>query len=218
MVRHVCPNNWSHVPVGWRARAGKGHRTTNFTIEYYTYLRADDVGCTAPMRWSNLVHPMYSQHDISLRHDSSGGERNAIYRAFPAEHQCVGLMASRLSCWTQAMPLWRISHSSCPASAAAQRQENHARCDSGLVPVSAGWRSQSEGHRYIRPGGSGAGHAGRQERRHDCAGHSTISISAFTVAWLPLAVRRLQLVQFVLCTFSHFSCFFLVKLGADGSW
>jgi hypothetical protein len=55
----VCPNNGTAFQLdGERVRVKD--QTTNFTNEYYTYRRADDVGSSATAL-ANLVHPMYSQ-------------------------------------------------------------------------------------------------------------------------------------------------------------
>ncbi|MFI5103924.1 MAG: hypothetical protein ACHP79_03270, partial [Terriglobales bacterium] len=55
----VCPNNGGNMQLdGERVRVKD--TGTNFTIEYYTYLRADDVGSSATAL-VNLVHPMYSR-------------------------------------------------------------------------------------------------------------------------------------------------------------
>ncbi|MBZ5508923.1 MAG: hypothetical protein LAO78_25975 [Acidobacteriia bacterium] len=56
----VCPNNGGSFQLdGERVRVKDTN--TNFTIEYYTYLRADDVTGTSNTALVGLVHPMYSR-------------------------------------------------------------------------------------------------------------------------------------------------------------
>lgn len=56
----VCPNNGGNFQLdGERVRVKD--QNTNFTNEYYTYLRADDVAGTSATALVNLVHPMYSR-------------------------------------------------------------------------------------------------------------------------------------------------------------
>ena len=56
----VCPNNGTAFQLdGERVRVKD--QTTNFTLEYYTYLRADDVPGTSNTALVNLVHPMFSR-------------------------------------------------------------------------------------------------------------------------------------------------------------
>lgn len=56
----VCPNNGSSFQLdGERVRVKD--QNSNFTIEYYTYLRADDVAGTSNTALVGFVHPMYSR-------------------------------------------------------------------------------------------------------------------------------------------------------------
>jgi hypothetical protein len=56
----VCPNNGGTLQLdGERVRMKDTN--TNFTIEYYTYLRADDVVGSSATALANLVHPMFSR-------------------------------------------------------------------------------------------------------------------------------------------------------------
>jgi hypothetical protein len=56
----VCPNNGSSMQLdGERVRVKD--TGTNFVIEYYTYLRADDVAGSSANAQVNLVHPMFSR-------------------------------------------------------------------------------------------------------------------------------------------------------------
>jgi hypothetical protein len=56
----VCPNNGGSFQLdGERVRVKD--TGSNFTIEYYTYLRADDVAGTSNTTLVGLVHPMYSR-------------------------------------------------------------------------------------------------------------------------------------------------------------
>ncbi len=56
----VCPNNGSTMQLdGERVRVKDTN--TNFVLEYYTYLRADDVAGSSATALVNLVHPMFSR-------------------------------------------------------------------------------------------------------------------------------------------------------------
>lgn len=56
----VCPNNGVSMQLdGERVRVRD--TGTNFVIEYYTYLRADDVAGSSATTLVNLVHPMFSR-------------------------------------------------------------------------------------------------------------------------------------------------------------
>jgi hypothetical protein len=56
----VCPNNGVSMQLdGERIRVKD--TGTNFVIEYYTYLRADDVAGSSATALVNLVHPMFSR-------------------------------------------------------------------------------------------------------------------------------------------------------------
>src|SRR5579859_3450472 len=56
----VCPNNVSTMQLdGERVRVKDTN--TNFVLEYYTYLRADDVAGSSATALVNLVHPMFSR-------------------------------------------------------------------------------------------------------------------------------------------------------------
>jgi hypothetical protein len=56
----VCPNNGASFQLdGERVRVKD--TGTNFTLDYYTYLRADDLPGTSANAQVNLVHPMYSR-------------------------------------------------------------------------------------------------------------------------------------------------------------
>jgi hypothetical protein len=56
----VCPNNGSAMQLdGERVRVKDTN--TNFVLEYYTYLRADDVAGSSATPLVNLVHPMFSR-------------------------------------------------------------------------------------------------------------------------------------------------------------
>ena len=85
----VCPNNGGTMQLdGERVRIKDTN--TNFVLEYYTYLRSDDVAGSSA---NSLVQPGASHvftRDISFCHDSAGGERNAIHRAVSTKHQRFG--------------------------------------------------------------------------------------------------------------------------------
>jgi len=56
----VCPNNGGSMQLdGERVRVKDTN--TNFVLEYYTYLRADDVAGTSANALVKLVHPMFSR-------------------------------------------------------------------------------------------------------------------------------------------------------------
>src|SRR6185312_8122341 len=56
----VCPNNGGSMQLdGERVRVKDTN--TNFVLEYYTYLRADDVAGSSANALVNLVHPMFSR-------------------------------------------------------------------------------------------------------------------------------------------------------------
>lgn len=56
----TCPNTGATFQLdGERVRVKD--QNTNFTIEYYTYLRADDVAGSSSTALVNLVHPMFSR-------------------------------------------------------------------------------------------------------------------------------------------------------------
>src|SRR6476646_4044585 len=56
----VCPNNGGSMQLdGERVRVKDSN--TNFVLEYYTYLRADDVAGSSTNSLVNLVHPMFSR-------------------------------------------------------------------------------------------------------------------------------------------------------------
>ncbi len=56
----TCPNNGTPFQLdGERVRVKD--QTSNFTNEYYTYRRADDVAGASNTALANLVHPMYSR-------------------------------------------------------------------------------------------------------------------------------------------------------------
>jgi hypothetical protein len=56
----VCPNNGTSFQLdGERVRVKD--QNNNFTIEYFTYLRADDVAGASNTALVGLVHPMYSR-------------------------------------------------------------------------------------------------------------------------------------------------------------
>jgi hypothetical protein len=56
----VCPNNGGTFQLdGERVRVKDTN--TNFVLEYYTYLRADDVAGSSANSLVNLVHPMFSR-------------------------------------------------------------------------------------------------------------------------------------------------------------
>jgi hypothetical protein len=56
----VCPNNGGSIQLdGERVRVKDTN--TNFVLEYYTYLRADDVAGSSANALVNLVHPMFSR-------------------------------------------------------------------------------------------------------------------------------------------------------------
>ena len=56
----VCPNNGGTLQLdGERVRVKDTN--TNFVLEYYTYLRADDVTGSSATALVNLVHPMFSR-------------------------------------------------------------------------------------------------------------------------------------------------------------
>jgi hypothetical protein len=56
----VCPNNGGTMQLdGERVRVKDTN--TNFVLEYYTYLRADDVAGSSANALVNLVHPMFSR-------------------------------------------------------------------------------------------------------------------------------------------------------------
>jgi hypothetical protein len=56
----VCPNNGGTMQLdGERVRVKD--TGTNFVLEYYTYLRADDVAGSSANSLVNLVHPMFSR-------------------------------------------------------------------------------------------------------------------------------------------------------------
>ncbi|HZI58530.1 MAG TPA: hypothetical protein VFF39_17245 [Verrucomicrobiae bacterium] len=56
----VCPNNGDTFQLdGERVRVKD--QSSNFTIEYFTYLRADDVAGASNTALVGLVHPMYSR-------------------------------------------------------------------------------------------------------------------------------------------------------------
>ena len=56
----VCPNNGGTMQLdGERVRVKD--TSTNFVLEYYTYLRADDVSGSSATALVNLVHPMFSR-------------------------------------------------------------------------------------------------------------------------------------------------------------
>ncbi|MGC2742101.1 MAG: hypothetical protein WA672_02870 [Candidatus Angelobacter sp.] len=56
----VCPNNGGTMQLdGERVRVKDTN--TNFVLEYYTYLRADDVAGSSANSLVNLVHPMFSR-------------------------------------------------------------------------------------------------------------------------------------------------------------
>jgi hypothetical protein len=56
----VCPNNGTSMQLdGERVRVKDTN--TNFVIEYYTYLRADDEPGSSANAQVNLVHPMFSR-------------------------------------------------------------------------------------------------------------------------------------------------------------
>jgi hypothetical protein len=56
----VCPNNSGTFQLdGERVRVKDTN--TNFVLEYYTYLRADDVAGSSANSLVNLVHPMFSR-------------------------------------------------------------------------------------------------------------------------------------------------------------
>lgn len=56
----VCPNNGTTMQLdGERVRVKD--TGTNFVLEYYTYLRADDVAGSSANALVNLVHPMFSR-------------------------------------------------------------------------------------------------------------------------------------------------------------
>lgn len=56
----VCPNNGTTMQLdGERVRVKD--TGTNFVLEYYTYLRADDVAGSSATALVNLVHPMFSR-------------------------------------------------------------------------------------------------------------------------------------------------------------
>jgi hypothetical protein len=56
----VCPNNGVSMQLdGERVRVKD--TGTNFVLEYYTYLRADDVAGSSATALVNLVHPMFSR-------------------------------------------------------------------------------------------------------------------------------------------------------------
>jgi hypothetical protein len=56
----VCPNNGTSMQLdGERVRVKDTN--TNFVLEYYTYLRADDVTGSSANSLVNLVHPMFSR-------------------------------------------------------------------------------------------------------------------------------------------------------------
>lgn len=56
----VCPNNGGTMQLdGERVRVKDTN--TNFVLEYYTYLRADDVAGSSATALVNLVHPMFSR-------------------------------------------------------------------------------------------------------------------------------------------------------------
>jgi hypothetical protein len=56
----VCPNNGGTMQLdGERVRVKD--TGTNFVLEYYTYLRADDVAGNSANSLVNLVHPMFSR-------------------------------------------------------------------------------------------------------------------------------------------------------------
>jgi hypothetical protein len=56
----VCPNNGTSMQLdGERVRVKD--TGTNFVLEYYTYLRADDVTGSSANSLVNLVHPMFSR-------------------------------------------------------------------------------------------------------------------------------------------------------------
>jgi hypothetical protein len=56
----ICPNNGVSMQLdGERVRVKD--TGTNFVLEYYTYLRADDVAGSSATALVNLVHPMFSR-------------------------------------------------------------------------------------------------------------------------------------------------------------
>jgi hypothetical protein len=56
----VCPNNGGTFQLdGERVRVKDTN--TNFVLEYYTYLRADDMAGSSATALVNLVHPMFSR-------------------------------------------------------------------------------------------------------------------------------------------------------------
>ncbi|HEY2498666.1 MAG TPA: hypothetical protein VGK24_16520 [Candidatus Angelobacter sp.] len=56
----TCPNNGGSFQLdGERVRVKD--QNTNFVLEYYSYLRADDVAGSSATALVNLVHPMYSR-------------------------------------------------------------------------------------------------------------------------------------------------------------
>ena len=56
----VCPNNGGTMQLdGERIRVKD--TSTNFVLDYYTYMRADDVAGTSANALVNLVHPMFSR-------------------------------------------------------------------------------------------------------------------------------------------------------------
>ncbi|HSK43985.1 MAG TPA: hypothetical protein VLA83_08880 [Candidatus Binatia bacterium] len=56
----VCPNNGTTMQLdGERVRVKD--TGTNFVLEYYTYLRADDVAGSSANALVNLIHPMFSR-------------------------------------------------------------------------------------------------------------------------------------------------------------
>jgi hypothetical protein len=56
----VCPNNGGTMQLdGERVRVKDTN--TNFVLEYYTYLRSDDVAGSSANSLVNLVHPMFSR-------------------------------------------------------------------------------------------------------------------------------------------------------------
>jgi hypothetical protein len=72
----ACPNNGGTFQLdGERVRVKD--TGSNFTIEYYTYLRADDVAGSSANAQINLVHPMFSRLTYLSATMPVGGQRNA---------------------------------------------------------------------------------------------------------------------------------------------